>query len=368
MNKTTLGEIADIITGPFGSQLHKEDYVEEGIPVIMPQNIESRLVNEEGIARIARKDFVRLKRYATQINDLVFARRGDVEKHAFITSDAEMLCGTGCLRVRVTNASVYPQFLSLYLDRPETRKWLTVHAVGSNMQNLNTDILSSVPIELPEYNEQKKIATILQKLDDKVICNNCINNYLQQMAYQTYMYRFYGKKATGKLSDIIIENGKSSIQVGDAKAANSGEYPFFTSGDTVLKWKSPLVSGRNCYINTGGNADVKFYVGNAAYSTDTWCITSQNGLADYLYLMLLSIKPELNQKFFQGTGLKHLQKPLLKDKPIYIPNESEIIAFNKDVQPWFDMIATNMRENYQLIDFRNWLLPILMNGQATITD
>lgn len=187
------------------------------------------------------------------------------------------------------------------------------------------------------------------------------------MAFATYMHRFFHKNSNGKLGDIIVENEKSAIQVGEAKGVN-GRYPFFTSGDAILEWESVLIGGRNCYLNTGGNADVKFYVGEAAYSTDTWCITADNDLEDYLYLLLLSIKPELNKKFFQGTGLKHLQKPLLKDRPIYIPSKTEMVDFNTFIKPMFDKISANMRENKRLEALRNWLLPLLMNGQASIID
>ena len=194
-----------------------------------------------------------------------------------------------------------------------------------------------------------------------------VNDNLQQMAYETYMHIFYGRKANGKLGDIIIENEKSTVQVGDAKES-TGDYPFFTSGDAILRWKSAIVSGRNCFLNTGGNAGVKFYVGDAAYSTDTWCITGRDAFSDYLYLLLESIKTELNLKFFQGTGLKHLQKPLLRDKPIYIPTENELKSFNNAVQPWMTMISDNVRQNQEIISLRDWLLPMLMNGQATVSD
>ena len=187
------------------------------------------------------------------------------------------------------------------------------------------------------------------------------------MAYDIYMYSFYGRIPNGKLKDILAEADKSSVQVGEAKQS-TGEYPFFTSGSAILKWDTPFVNGRNCFLNTGGNADVKFYVGEAAYSTDTWCISSNKNMSDYLYLLLISIKPELNQKFFQGTGLKHLQKPLLKDRHIYIPDFEELQIFNEQVNPMFNVISENTRENQELIALRDWLLPMLMNGQATIND
>lgn len=194
-----------------------------------------------------------------------------------------------------------------------------------------------------------------------------LNDNLSAMAFDTYMHYFFAKKPNGKLADILIENEKSKVQVGEAKDSD-GDYPFFTSGEAILQWKDNFVDGRNCFLNTGGNADVKFYVGKAAYSTDTWCISATHNLEDYMYLLLLSIKPELNKKFFQGTGLKHLQKPLLKERPIYIPETEEITAFNTQIQQWFDIIAENTRENQHLIALRDWLLPMLMNGQATICE
>ncbi|MGN1394561.1 MAG: restriction endonuclease subunit S [Succinivibrionaceae bacterium] len=187
------------------------------------------------------------------------------------------------------------------------------------------------------------------------------------MAVMKYMHTFYRKIPNAKISDIIIENPKSTIQVNEAKCTD-GKIPFFTSGDTILKFPKPLVSGRNCYLNTGGNADVKFYVGPAAYSTDTWCISARESLSDYLYLLLESIKLELSKKFFQGTGLKHLQKPLLKDRSIYIPNKSELNEFNNSIVPWLTKISNNLRETEELICLRNWLLPMLINGQAIVTD
>ena len=133
MNKwkyTTLGKISEIITGPFGSQLHQSDYVEQGIPVVMPQDIDDRKVNYVAINYVANKDAIRLERYKTITNDILYARRGDVEKHAFIgRKDSGALCGTGCLRVRITTPEVEPEFVSFFLNKKETRKWLVTHAV-----------------------------------------------------------------------------------------------------------------------------------------------------------------------------------------------------------------------------------------------
>lgn len=258
-------------------------------------------------------------------------------------------------------------YLHYLLSTKLVREQLEYRASGTRQRNISPDDVYDVTVFVPDIDAQHKIGITLYNLEKKINLNNAINDNLQQMAYITYMHLFFDRQANGKLGDILIENLKSSVQVGDAKDV-VGDFPFFTSGDAILKWTEALVEGRNCYLNTGGNAGVKYYVGKAAYSTDTWCITAKNDLSDYLYLLLESIKPELNKKFFQGTGLKHLQKPLLKERPIYIPSRNEIEAFNKDVQPWLSMISDNIRESQKLIMLRDWLLLMLMNGQAVLTD
>lgn len=244
---------------------------------------------------------------------------------------------------------------------------LEYRASGTRQRNISPDDVYDVEVFLPDITTQRKIGKCLYDIEKKVNLNNAINDNLAAMAYDIYMHTFFSKKPNAKLKDILTEAEKSSIQVGEAKTSN-GKYPFFTSGSTILKWNEPFVDGRNCFLNTGGNADVKFYVGKAAYSTDTWSVSAKSEMSDYLYLMLFSIKPELDKKFFQGTGLKHLQKPLLKDRPIYVPEKMELETFNRQVMPMFDIISENTRENQQLTSLRDWLLPMLMNGQAIISD
>lgn len=191
MIKTCLGSIADIITGPFGSALHQYEYVDEGVPVIMPQDIENRSVSYEKIAHITKQKAEELSRFTVIENDIVYARRGDIEKHAFITfSLNEAICGTGCLRVRIRDTSVNPLFLSYFLDKPETRKWIVTHAVGSNMPNLNTAILSNVPVELPSKETQDRIASVLKSIEGLIKNNNAICSDLEAMAKLIYDYWF----------------------------------------------------------------------------------------------------------------------------------------------------------------------------------
>ena len=261
----------------------------------------------------------------------------------------------------------YDRYMAFFLRSKYFRKIIDCNTIMTLRASFNEAIFSFLDIYLPDYEEQIRIGDLLYKIEKKMQLNKKINDNLQHMAYTKYMHMFYGKKSNGKLDDIIVEQPKSPIQVGEAKEA-SGTVPFFTSGEAILKWPEALATGRNCFLNTGGNADVKFYVGESAYSTDTWCISAKNDMADYLYLLLDSIRLELNLKFFQGTGLKHLQKPLLRGRPIYIPSDIELREFNIEVKPWLSMISDNIRESEELISLRDWLLPMLMNGQANIQD
>ena len=266
--------------------------------------------------------------------------------------------------VRVNKDFALSEYVLYFLIM--NKEYLLSLAKGGSTRNaLTKEMIKELKIKLPTMEEQKKICDILYPIDKKIQCNRKVNATLQQMARTAYMHSFFNKKPNGVLGEIIIENPKSSIPVGDAKKSD-GDIPFFTSGDAVLKWPDSLVDGRNCFLNTGGNAGIKFYVGDAAYSTDTWCITAKDNLADYMYLFIESIKAELYQKFFQGTGLKHLQKPLLKKRQIYIPTQTEIDNFNVKVQSWLTMVSENIQEINTLMNLRDWLLPMLMNGQIKV--
>ncbi|MFL9965129.1 restriction endonuclease subunit S [Paraburkholderia sediminicola] len=140
-----------IQTGPFGSQLHASDYVESGIPVVMPKDIQGRRVSAASIACIGPQDADRLQRHKLKTGDIVFSRRGDVERHALISErEVGWLCGTGCLLVRPGPSCLSSSFLSMTLDAPRARQWLVRHAIGATMPNLNTSILGSVPVVLPD--------------------------------------------------------------------------------------------------------------------------------------------------------------------------------------------------------------------------
>ncbi|GAA8570493.1 hypothetical protein HpBT289_03910 [Helicobacter pylori] len=241
-------------------------------------------------------------------------------------------------------------------------KRLRLMAKGTTTKTITKDNIKMFQILLPPLETQQKIARTLSILDQKIENNHKINELLHTLAYKIYEYYFKYKPKNAKLEQIIIENPKSSIMVKNAQKTQD-KYPFFTSGDNILFYPKAIIDGRNCFLNTGGNAGIKFYVGKASYSTDTWCICA-NEFSDYLYLLLSSIKTHINQSFFQGTSLKHLQKNLLKKYPIYMPSAHEIKKFNQIIMPLLTLISINTRTSKKLEQIRDFLLPLLLIQQV----
>lgn len=163
--------------------MHAGDYVEDGIPSIMPKNIFVDAVSTDDIARVSTEDVERLSKYKVQVGDIVYSRRGDIEKCVRITEKEDgWLCGTGSLRVRVKSQSISTEYLHAYLCHPAVREWIVRHAVGATMPNLNTSILSALPVVIPSNAEMATIAAIWLTISDKIQLNQKINQTLEQMA------------------------------------------------------------------------------------------------------------------------------------------------------------------------------------------
>lgn len=360
---TPMNKIGRVVTGKTPSTAVPEYYDGE-IMFITPTELHTDFMVERSEKTITQAGFDSIKTNTIRGTSVMVGCIGwDMGNVALCTET----CATNQQINSITDIKSAYNPLYLYYWLKTKKDYLFSIASVTRTPILSKSTFEEILVPMPKKDKQDAVARVLSAIDKKITLNNRINDNLQQMAYDTYMHLFFKKQPNGKLGEIIEENNKSTVQVGEAKG-ESGGYPFFTSGDAILEWNCSMVDGRNCFLNTGGNAGIKFYIGDAAYSTDTWCITANRNLADYLYLLLLSIKTELNQKFFQGTGLKHLQKPLLKDRMIYIPSEQEITDFNSKVQPLMDMISANTRENKRLANLRDWLLPMLMNGQATVSD
>lgn len=145
-----------IQTGPFGSQLHQSDYTEDGVPVVMPKDIVGLQISTDSIARIPEFIAERLSRHRMSENDIVYGRRGEIGRRAFISKRrVGWLCGTGCLRFRPNPDLVEPRYLFDTLGSPLTAGTIVNRAKGATMPNLNASVLKSVPVLIPPLSLQQ---------------------------------------------------------------------------------------------------------------------------------------------------------------------------------------------------------------------
>ncbi|HRD80296.1 MAG TPA: restriction endonuclease subunit S [Saprospiraceae bacterium] len=159
-----LGEVVNkIMTGPFGSMLHQSDYVEEGIPVVNPQNIVDGKIIPLSKTMINQDTFSRLAKYALILGDIVIARRGEMGRCAVVRQEnVNWLCGTGSFVIRVNPKKSDSNFLNVILSSNSVKQQLEKSSIGATMSNLNQTILSELPIRIPPLKAQQ---TIVRQLD-----------------------------------------------------------------------------------------------------------------------------------------------------------------------------------------------------------
>ena len=156
-------------TGPFGSQLHAYEYQEAGVPVLMPKDIINCRADISNAARISTQRADDLRKHRLLAGDLLFSRRGDVARFALIDERTEgSICGTGCLKARPSK-NHSPIFLSYILQKNTVKTWLEQNAVGQTMPNMNTAILTEIPLlSASSREEEDKIAQILSTWDKAI--------------------------------------------------------------------------------------------------------------------------------------------------------------------------------------------------------
>ena len=161
----TIGELCEagaveLQTGPFGTQLHAHDYVEDGVPVVPTEAIRNRQIDHSVLPKISLGKAEELARHRLEPGDILFARRGvQATGHIGCVRMAEsgFLCGTGAIRLRVRghDRNISPDFLSHVLANPASVEWFKFHAIGATMPNLNEGIIRSFPLKIPPLSEQR---------------------------------------------------------------------------------------------------------------------------------------------------------------------------------------------------------------------
>ena len=322
---TTIGNIGDIKNGPFGSVLHAEDYVENGIPIVTTEHFKTGLMPSDkfGIPQVSNEDYIRLKGYRLETNDIVFSRVGsvDINAHVGIEQNGWLFSGR-VLRVR-PKYDIDSLFLHYALSTEAVKRDIRNRAVGQTMPSINTPILSSTTIQLPkDLFEQKKVAHFLRLLDERIITQNKIIEDLKKLKSAISERLFKGIEGSFVLlSDICdIVKGK---QINGENLSESGNYYVMNGGTEPSGYYSDYnVEANSISISEGGNSCGYVQFNTLPFWSGGHCYSIQN-IADnvnnlYLYHYLKS-NEDVIMKLRIGSGLPNIQKKDLAMFKIIVP-------------------------------------------------
>ena len=390
---TTLGKLCrlgggDIQTGPFGSQLHASDYVTSGVPSVMPQNIGDNIIVEDGIARITIEDARRLSRYLLRTGDIVYSRRGDVERRALVRPEQDgWLCGTGCLRVRLGDAAD-SRFMSYYLDHPNVREWIVRHAVGATMPNLNTGILGATPITLPPRGTQLAIAAVLGALDDKIAVNERISTTLLSLADSFFERAVAGLVAGSESFGSVAEvHGGGTPRTSETSYWN-GDIAWATPSD-VTALSSPYLFATSRTITQAGldNCASQLYPAGSIFMTSRATIGSfavpqiptavNQGFivvvpprSEFRWWLFHEMKSRVHEMIglANGSTFLELSRKNFRTMQVRLGDPSDIERFDAQVDPLHSRAMACVKENTTLAQLRDTLLPKLMSGETRVRE
>ena len=188
-DKVRLSQIADIKIGPFGSLLHKEDYIENGHPLVNPSHIVDSKISVDNKLTISNEKYEELGAYKLQIGDVVMGRRGEMGRCAVVLEDG-LLCGTGSILIRPTQ-NVIADFIQKIISFPSFKKTIEDMAVGQTMPNLNVPIVSNFEIIHPPVEVQKSYYDFVTQVDKlKVEVQKSLDE--MQILFDSLMQEYFG--------------------------------------------------------------------------------------------------------------------------------------------------------------------------------
>ena len=370
-------QLANIQTGPFGSQLHKEDYVDNGTPIVTVEHLGKRRFAEQNLPKVSDEDKKRLNKYILRKGDIVFSRVGSVDRCSYVDTfyDGWMFSGR-CLRVRPFS-DVLPLYLYYFFCLQDTKEFIRNIAVGATMPSINTKLMGEIEVIYPSIEIQQKVIKILSVLDDKIELNNKINWNLADLLQTVYQEQFGNVSSAttqGNLSDLCsYSRDRVPVSMLDANTYFSTENMLPGKAGATKATSLPTTPQTTaCHKGDTMLSNIRPYFKKIVYceedcgcSTDVLCFTpAQPQYAAYLFSTLYA------DKFFafmvagsKGTKMPRGDKQQIMSYPVVLPSDKDLDEFNAIALPILEQIHSNRGENKRLSAVRDVLLPKLMSGE-----
>lgn len=406
---TLLKEIANVQTGPFGSQLHKDDYVEVGTPIVTVEHLGNKIFTEQNLPKVSDEDRDRLQKYVLKEGDTVFSRVGSVDRCSFVDKDHDGWMFSGrCLRVR-PDSNVNPEYLYYFFTTESTKQLIRSIAVGATMPSINTKILSEVDVPLPDIEVQDGIVNVLSAIDDKIAINEKINRNLYEQiealckAWFTDYEPFGGEcpdnwKTTPlseiaefisgysyKGKELVEESVKAMATIKNFERKGGFKLDGYKQIEPSDKLKTTqhveLFDTLVAHTDLTQNADV---IGNAelvlsksgfediVFSMDLVKVLPKNGNVSKFLLAALLHSNSFKQHclgYVNGTTVLHLSKKALPDYELPLPTDMSVLKPLSDLlEVLYKQLASNIESNIRLEKLRDSLLPKLMSGELDVSE
>lgn len=357
-----------------------------------------------------------IEKYILEEGDIVFARTGNSTGRTYYheNKNGNLAFAGFLIKYSLDKEKVNPKYVKYFTLSQEYKQWVKNISVGSTRGNINAQTFADCPVIVPSRLQQDDLVKILSALDDKIELNNRINAELEAMAKTLYDYWFVQfdfpneeakpyKSSGGKMvyNETLkreipegwevkrIEEIEEKIITGKTPSTKIAEYfngniPFITIDD-IRKQFYIFNAERNLTIS-GAESQVNKYV----YSGDICvsCIgtigiigivatTSQTNqqintisqIKDYnRYFLLNSLKNyfEYNVGAKKGAVLDNMNKQEFSNILILDANKHLKELYFDKVNPLYEKIKLNLKQNQELSALRDWLLPMLMNGQVKV--
>lgn len=393
-----LGDIADVQTGPFGSQLHKENYVNRGTPIVTVEHLGNKWFTSQNLPMVSDEDKMRLSKYCSQEGDVIFSRVGSVDRCSYVSKEYSGWLFSGrCLRVR-PRSGINPEYLYYFLTNEGTKQYIRNIAVGATMPSINTKLLNEVPIKIPSLVDQHRIASILSSLDRKIELNNKINADLEEMAQAIFKNWFvdFEPFKDGKFVDselgMIPEGWKVGSPYEYVKVVYGAPYKsakFNDNGDGLplirirdLKscnpqFYTPEILPQTEYVNMGdivAGMDAEFvphiWKGKTGLLNQRVCklMPQQTSISNLFVLYLMKPELEFVQSYKTGTTVSHLGKADIDKFVVVLPPLEVIEECSKLLDSILQRIKNLSAESSRLFLLRDTLLPRLMSGELEVPE
>lgn len=367
-------------TGPFGTQLHAEDYAKEGTPIITVEHLGENRILHEDLPRVRPEDQARLARYRMRVDDIIFSRVGSVDSRALVRDEEDGWLFSGrCLRMRPDARRIDPAYLSWFLGLPGFRRHMRSIAVGATMPSLNTRLLGSVRVYFPPLDDQRRIASILGALDDKIELDRRMSRTLEDATVTL----FKSLAANSRWPDGPLYDLCDVVYGAPFKSDRFSDEPRGTGIIRIRDIATHATSvytdeqhPRACVIHAGdivvgmdGEFLVEHWMGDDALLNQRVChLRPRPGVPRALLALVARERIRFFERAKTGTTVVHLGKSDLDTVRVPTPDGRAIEAFGAVAEPCLQRRIALARESRALVQVRDTLLPRLLDGSLEVPD